>query len=107
MRTRLNLNLPRHSRAMKHLGERRIKIASNIKPRLPNGVRIYAISDIHGRADLLRDVFAAIDLHLRRAGPARALHVFLGDYIDRGPNSSETLDLLIDRSQRHEAIFLK
>jgi serine/threonine protein phosphatase 1 len=77
------------------------------RPRLPDGVRIYAIGDIHGRADLLRDVFAAIDLHLKRAGPARALHVFLGDYIDRGPSSSETLDLLIDRSQRHETIFLK
>jgi serine/threonine protein phosphatase 1 len=77
------------------------------KPRLPNGVRIYAIGDIHGRADLLRDVFAAIDLHLARSDRARALHVFLGDYVDRGPASRETIDLLIDRSRRHETIFLK
>ncbi|MGB9353599.1 MAG: metallophosphoesterase, partial [Pseudolabrys sp.] len=49
-----------------------------------DGIRIYAVSDIHGRADLLRDVFAAIDHHLAHAGPARTLHVFLGDYIDRG-----------------------
>ena len=46
------------------------------KPSLPDGMRIYAISDIHGRADLLENVFAAIDLHLARAGPARSLHVF-------------------------------
>ena len=77
------------------------------KPKLPNGVRIYAVSDIHGRADLLQKVFAAIDHHLARAGPARSLHVFLGDYIDRGPASRQTIDLLIDRSRRHESIFLK
>lgn len=72
-----------------------------------DGIRIYAVSDIHGRADLLRDVFAAIDHHLAHAGPARTLHVFLGDYIDRGPASRQTIDLLIERSRRHESIFLK
>jgi serine/threonine protein phosphatase 1 len=77
------------------------------KPRLPDGIRIYAVSDIHGCADLLENVFAAIDHHLARAGPIRALHVFLGDYIDRGPASRQTIDLLIDRSRRHESIFLK
>jgi serine/threonine protein phosphatase 1 len=77
------------------------------KPKLPNGIRIYAVSDIHGCADLLQDVFAAIDHHLAHAGPARTLHVFLGDYIDRGPASRQTIDLLIERSRRHESIFLK
>jgi serine/threonine protein phosphatase 1 len=33
--------------------------------------------------------------------------VFLGDYIDRGPASSQVIDMLIDRGQRHETIFLK
>jgi serine/threonine protein phosphatase 1 len=77
------------------------------KPKLPDGIRIYAISDIHGCANLLEGVFAAIDHHLARAGPIRALHVFLGDYIDRGPASRQTIDLLIERSRRHESIFLK
>jgi hypothetical protein len=77
------------------------------KPKLPNGLRIYAVSDVNGCADLLRTVFAAIDHHLARAEPARSLHVFLGDYIDRGPASRETIDLLIERSRRHESIFLK
>jgi serine/threonine protein phosphatase 1 len=85
----------------------RSKSKSRLKPRLPDGVRIYAVSDIHGCADLLRNVFAAIDLHLARSEPVRALHVFLGDYIDRGPASRETIDLLIERSLRHESIFLK
>ena len=77
------------------------------KPRLPDGIRIYAVGDVHGRADLLQSVFAAVDLHLSRAGRARALHVFLGDYIDRGPSSRQTIDLLIERSRSHESIFLK
>jgi serine/threonine protein phosphatase 1 len=77
------------------------------KPKLPDGIRIYAVSDIHGCVDLLQDVFAAIDHHLAGAGPVRALHVFLGDYIDRGPASRQTIDLLIERSRRHECIFLK
>jgi len=80
---------------------------SKPKPKLPDGIRIYAVSDIHGCADQLQDVFAAIDHHLARAGPVRALHVFLGDYIDRGPASRQTIDLLIERGRRHESIFLK
>jgi serine/threonine protein phosphatase 1 len=84
-----------------------LRLDNTLKPRLPDGIRIYAVSDVHGCADLLRRVFAAIDLHLSRAGPARALHVFLGDYIDRGPDSRETIDLLIERGRRHESIFLK
>lgn len=33
--------------------------------------------------------------------------MFLGDYIDRGPDSRQTIDLLIERGRRHEASFLK
>src|SRR5205814_4783733 len=77
------------------------------KPRLPDGIRIYAISDIHGCSDLLKTMFEVIDRDLMTIGRRRALHVFLGDYIDRGPDSSGTIDLLIDRARRHESIFLK
>jgi serine/threonine protein phosphatase 1 len=77
------------------------------KPRLPNGVRIYAISDIHGRADLLQQMFAVIDRDLTTLGSMRAIHVFLGDYIDRGPDSCRTIDLLIERGRKHESVFLK
>ena len=51
--------------------------------------------------------FASIDHHLSRVQPKRPIHVFLGDYIDRGPASSQVIDMLIDRGQRHETIFLK
>lgn len=77
------------------------------RPRLPDGLCVYAVSDIHGCAEQLRAVFAAIDHHIRRTKPARAMHVFLGDYIDRGPHPSQVIDLLIERGERHECVFLK
>lgn len=77
------------------------------KPRLPNGIRIYAISDIHGCADLLQQMFTVIDKDLTTIGSMRPIHVFLGDYIDRGPDSCRTIELLIERGRKHESVFLK
>lgn len=78
-----------------------------LKPRLPDGVRIYAISDIHGCAHLLRQMLAVIDADVAHSRPRHAIEVYLGDYIDRGPDSFSTLDLLIKRSQRGNTVFLK
>jgi serine/threonine protein phosphatase 1 len=76
-------------------------------PVLPEGVRIYAVGDVHGRSDLLRQLFSRIDGDLR-ANPAKeAIHVFLGDYIDRGNDSAGVLDFLIARSQTNQLYCLK
>jgi serine/threonine protein phosphatase 1 len=77
------------------------------KPRLPDGVRIYAISDIHGCAHLLDQMLRVIDADVAHSRPRHAIEVFMGDYIDRGPDSRSTLDLLIERSWRGNAVFLK
>ncbi|MDR6788448.1 serine/threonine protein phosphatase 1 [Sphingomonas sp. BE138] len=65
------------------------------RAQVPPGVRVYAIGDVHGRADLLHPLLGWIaDDHARR-GPVDALHVvLLGDLIDRGPASSAVIDLL-------------
>lgn len=76
-------------------------------PRLPEGIRIYAFGDIHGRADLLKKMFTVIDADLARSPVERSIEVFLGDYIDRGPYSGATLDLLIERSRHRNTVFLK
>jgi len=78
-----------------------------VKPRVPRGVRVYAIGDVHGRADLLKALFARIDASLRAYPSQHVLHVFLGDYIDRGPNSREVIDALIARKRRHAMVYLK
>nr|WP_184042889.1 metallophosphoesterase [Roseospira visakhapatnamensis] len=64
--------------------------------RLPTGIRVYAIPDIHGRADLLQAMLDAIDQDMRADGQRHqgAVAVFLGDYIDRGPRSRRVLDIL-------------
>ncbi|MQX35195.1 serine/threonine protein phosphatase [Roseospira navarrensis] len=64
--------------------------------RVPDGVRVYAVGDIHGRADLVERMLDAIDLDMARGatGVERFVAVFLGDYIDRGPRSRRVLDIL-------------
>jgi serine/threonine protein phosphatase 1 len=77
------------------------------KPRTPVGERIYAVGYIHGRADLLVALFARIDDDLSARPIGDAVQVFLGDYIDRGPDSRRVLDLLIDRQRQHKVLCLK
>ncbi len=77
------------------------------RPRIPAGVRIYAVGDIHGRADLLQGVFQRIDADLLKNPISAGIEVFLGDYIDRGPSSRQVLDLLVARKRTNRTVFLK
>lgn len=63
-------------------------------PRAPSGERAYAIGDVHGRLDLLDRLLAAIEADLRGRPPLKTRLVFLGDLIDRGPNSREVVERL-------------
>ncbi|MCG6858725.1 MAG: serine/threonine protein phosphatase [Salaquimonas sp.] len=64
---------------------------------LPPGLRVYAVGDVHGRADLLGEMFAMIDADLRDRPIERRRLVMLGDYTDRGPDSNKVIDMLIAR----------
>jgi serine/threonine protein phosphatase 1 len=77
------------------------------RPRIPSGRRIYAVGDVHGRADLLAPLLARIDADLKAYPIAKSVQVFLGDYIDRGPHSREVLDLLVARRRQHTMLCLK
>jgi serine/threonine protein phosphatase 1 len=76
-------------------------------PKTADGIRIYAIGDVHGRADLLARVLAGIDADVAAYPALRVVEVLLGDYIDRGPQSREVLDMLVARSQRRRMVCLK
>lgn len=65
------------------------------KASIPDGTRVYAIGDIHGRADLLRSLHAMIAADAAQAPAERHVLVHLGDYIDRGPASAEVIEILI------------
>lgn len=61
---------------------------------VPPDTRVYAIGDIHGRLDLLSRLHQMI---LDDAGASKArerILVYLGDYVDRGPDSAGVVDLL-------------
>lgn len=58
------------------------------QPAVPAGQRIYAVGDIHGRADLLDVLREAIEADNTARGPAQTTVVLLGDLIDRGPDSA-------------------
>lgn len=70
---------------------------------IPEGVRIYAVGDLHGRHDLLVQLFKKIEADAASAREEKRELIFLGDYIDRGLYSRQTLDWLIDFSDRPEA----
>jgi serine/threonine protein phosphatase 1 len=56
----------------------------------------FAIGDVHGCLEILQSLLAACEAHA--AGrPAR--YIFLGDYIDRGPDSRGVIQLLMRRQQ--------
>ena len=51
----------------------------------------YVVGDLHGRADLLQPIFERIDLHIGTEEASNPYLVFVGDYIDYGPDSRGTL----------------
>jgi serine/threonine protein phosphatase 1 len=85
---------------------------------VPDGIRVYAIGDIHGRLDLLDELLTRIAAD-DRARPRDVVtqYVFLGDLIDRGPDSSGVVERLMafGRDRRdvrflmgnHEQVFLR
>jgi serine/threonine protein phosphatase 1 len=84
---------------------------------IPTGTRLYAVGDIHGRLDLLDDLLGQIERDDAARAPADSQVIFLGDLVDRGPQSAQVIQRLLDLSQRtdkvrfllgnHEEVFLK
>ena len=81
--------------------------SSSVSASAPADTRIYAVGDIHGRADLLSEIIARIDDDIRRRPIAHTIEVYLGDYVDRGPHSSTVLDLLAVRLVANRAVCLR
>ncbi|MCI4678738.1 serine/threonine protein phosphatase [Rhodoblastus acidophilus] len=76
-----------------------------VTPRIPPGLRVYAIGDIHGRADLLEAAAGKIARDSRDA--PRTLTIFLGDYIDRGRDSAAVLERLSKRDFPTDFVALR
>ncbi|GJL91879.1 metallophosphoesterase family protein [Hyphococcus sp.] len=73
---------------------------------VPDGKRVYAIGDIHGRLDMLNDLLERIEEDCGDLGNAQL--IFLGDYVDRGQDSRGVIDRLIELKRIHkDTVFLK
>jgi serine/threonine protein phosphatase 1 len=73
---------------------------------VPPDHRVYAVGDIHGRRDLLDRLLREIENDC--AGTRQtAVIVFLGDYVDRGPDSKGVIDRLLSLPARFQGKFLR
>jgi len=71
--------------------------------RVPDGWRVYAIGDVHGCLDQLNRLLGAIGMDLSERG-ARGHLIFLGDLVDRGPDSAGVISRLLHGSLPGERI---
>lgn len=72
-------------------------VKEEIPPRTwsaPEGQRIYAIGDIHGRRDLLDQLLGMIEEDNAKRARVRTQLIFLGDLVDRGPDSRGVIELV-------------
>ena len=77
-------------------------------PRVPDGSRVYAVGDIHGRRDLIEKIHDLIAADAAGSDVPRKVVVYLGDYIDRGEESRQVVDFLLDNPlPDFENIYLK
>ncbi|MGI9361263.1 MAG: metallophosphoesterase family protein [Parasphingorhabdus sp.] len=84
---------------------RLFKKKSRIRPldsaTIPAGRRVYAIGDIHGRNDLLQQLIAKIFDDDASRDAAKSEIIFLGDLVDRGPDSSGVIETAMRLKQDH------
>lgn len=85
-------------------------------PSLPDGQRVYAVGDIHGRLDLFEALVAAVEADDAARDSADTLIILLGDLVDRGADSRGVIDFARDLQNRravrilagnHEEMFLR
>jgi len=62
---------------------------------IPDGRRVYAIGDIHGRDDLFAKLIGLIRADNAARDHAEVTLILLGDLVDRGPQSAEVVERAI------------
>lgn len=66
------------------------------RPPSTGGRLVYAVGDVHGYARQLEAMIGQIRADAARSAPGvRPMVVFLGDYVDRGPDSRGAIDLIL------------
>jgi serine/threonine protein phosphatase 1 len=73
---------------------------------IPQGQRVYAIGDIHGRDDLFAELIGLIRADNAVRDPAKTTLILLGDLVDRGPASAAVVERAISLRDEFEDIRL-
>ena len=83
---------------------------------VPEGRRVYAIGDVHGRNDLLKKLLDKIIKDDGERDSAESEIIFLGDLVDRGPDSAGVIDTAMQTKEifgnvrylmgNHEEVYL-
>lgn len=81
--------------------KRGIFFSRSAGPAGPRGRRAYAVGDIHGRLDLLEVLLDRIESDIAENPRVKTGIVFLGDVVDRGPQSAEVVERLRTYSNPH------
>jgi serine/threonine protein phosphatase 1 len=85
----------------------RKSLRQHVTPHAPKNQRIYAIGDIHGEADLLKQIHEIITADASNFNGKKTI-VYLGDYIDRGEQSCQVIELLLSNPLKtFEPIYLR
>jgi len=70
-----------------------LKQPAPIERRVPDGMRVYCVGDVHGRDDLLGEMAERVKSDLNGSS-FQTVTVFLGDYVDRGLGSVRVVERL-------------
>jgi len=82
-------------------------LRQHVTPDVPGNLRIYAIGDIHGKADLLEQLHKKITADATNFNGKKTI-VYLGDYIDRGEQSCQVIELLLSNPLKtFESVYLR
>lgn len=73
--------------------------------RAPEGMRLYAIGDVHGCDGLLAAAHAAIAADLARHPVADHRIIHVGDYVDRGPDNPGVIERLAAAMERDPRVI--
>ena len=102
---------------MTFLSKVREAFAGGSGPTGPDGYRAYAVGDVHGRLDLLEILLAKIEADIASRPRSENFIIFLGDLIDRGPDSAAVVERLrtygfgdattVFLSGNHEEVMLR
>jgi serine/threonine protein phosphatase 1 len=77
------------------------------KTRVPEGVVVYAVGDVHGQYHLLESLLARIHADAELPNYDRRILVFVGDYVDRGPSSRLVVERVATGFPLFETVALK